>query len=119
MSKKILIDSDVLTQALEALGVGLIMSEPHSKEDTFSTSIFSDSIEKISTAIKEAEEKRFSILEWHPISEKPKEGGVVVRMDDGSYALDYAIHWGSYTWQFQNNPIKHVKKWAYPPESED
>ncbi len=68
MSKKILIDSDVLDQALKALGVGLIMSEPYSKEDTFSTSIFSDSIAKISTAIKEAEGKPFSVLEWHSMA---------------------------------------------------
>ena len=71
----------------------------------------------IRCAFENAEKENCSVLKWYPITEKPNEGKVIVQMRDGSYALDYAVHWGNYRWQFQKANINHVKKWAYLPEN--
>lgn len=113
--RKVLIDEDVLKELIDSASFEARYYRLYQGYGDFSDRVYAQ-IAKAEKAIEESKEKRFSVLEWHPVSEKPKEGEVIVRMEGGLYALDYAIHWGNYAWQFQNTPVNHVKEWASLPE---
>ena len=102
MSKKILIDSEVIESVLECIKKDIPMS-PNGWE-----------AEKIETTMKD--QKNLSVIEWHPVSEKPKIGSqIIVRFASGMFELDVygKILEGNMFDQFDQSSII---EWAYLPE---
>jgi len=75
---KILVDEEVLNFVAVALKRGELVA-PNSIDQKRCT----DSLRKIENAIQESKQKNFSIIEWHPVSEKPKETTVLIRLRNG------------------------------------
>lgn len=113
MSKKILIDSEsVLKTIIGALDF--------CKRSCVENAEFIEA-EKY---IKEAKEKRFSVLEWHPVSEKPKIGSqIIVRLTFGrgvdvNFVMSKCDLHGNILegYTLSEYDLSSVIEWAYLPE---
>jgi hypothetical protein len=81
-----------------------------------SSSDYWDDGAKLMTNIEEQAKKNRSIIEWHPVSEKPKIGSqIIVRFASGMSKLDIygKILEGNMLDQFDQSSIV---EWAYLPE---
>lgn len=78
MSKKILIDLDTLDVVIDALNIGYLTA----KGDAFQKAYYAR--QRLLKEMQETQQKSFSILKWHPMSEKPeKNKRFLVRYKDG------------------------------------
>jgi hypothetical protein len=93
MSKKILIDSDLLKDLLEG--------------DFLPVKVWHERRKEGRKLLEESKEKRFSVFEWHPVSERIGKGyDILIRFNNGNVApalsddFDYAIERGAIEWAY-------------------
>ena len=106
---KILIDLSILKDVIDDFRYA---RDTATDRDDFKR--FSDQVEQLESVMKD--QKRFSVLEWHPVSEKPKIGSqIIVRLASGMYELDMygKILEGNMLDQFD---LSSIIEWAYLPE---
>jgi hypothetical protein len=90
------------------------MPTPWVMEDLENTNFYYS----IQFAFECAEKKNRSVLEWHPMSEKPKdESDILVREKDGcvfdTHAFD-SVDDGD--WEIVQGDKNQIVEWTYPPE---
>ena len=112
---KVLIDSKVLQDVMKALDFGADRLSMNYTDD-YSELVYAK--RHLESAIKNYDSKRFSVLEWHPMSEKPKdESDILVREKDGcifdTHAFD-SVDDGD--WEIVRGNKNQIVEWAYPPE---
>lgn len=76
--------------------------------------VCSDSVAKRLIEARDSK-KHFSVLEWHPMNEKPDNKELLVRMDNGLLVFDYAVAKDE-EWRLQYHAKNHAIEWAYLPE---
>ena len=106
---KILIDLSILKDVIDDL---IYARDTATDRDDYKR--FSDQVEQLESVMKD--QKRFSVLEWHPVSEKPKIGSqIIVRLASGMYELDMygKILEGNMLDPFD---LSSIIEWAYLPE---
>ena len=113
---KILIDEETLYAVIDALNIGYLISS--GKEQQMIFDVRHKLLDDLQGLLDELQEtkKRFSVLEWHPVSEKPKiVSQIIVRFASGMYKLDIygKILEGNMLDQFDQSSIV---EWAYLPE---
>ncbi len=77
----------------------------------------SDSLKKIEDAIQESDKRRFSVLEWHPMSEKPEDhASILVKYPSGNVYMDCALIDENGNFSLESETTNYVTEWAYLPE---
>ena len=104
MSKKILIDADTLNVVIDALNIGYLTS----KGDAFQKVYYAR--QRLLKETQETQQKLFSILEWHPMSEAPSSdaGCVLVEYSGGGFGFAFG-----HTETIKDDPA--YKRWSYLP----
>jgi len=121
---KILIDEDVLKALIDSASFEARYYRLYQGYGDFSDRVYAQ-IAKAEKAIEESKGKRFSVLEWHPASEKPEEKRqLLVRLDDERMSVDRVWIYkmspeekaeGCPEWDFERYFRRHVIEWAYLP----
>lgn len=99
MSKKILIDSDLLKDLLEG--------------DFLPVKVWHERRKEGRKLLEESKEKHFSVVEWHPVSDKPSEEKPILvkyKVNNKTYYLYDHFEINSF---FKSDS---AKEWAYLPE---
>jgi hypothetical protein len=97
MSKKILIDSDLLKDLLEG--------------DFLPVKVWHERRKECRKLLEESKEKRFSVLEWHDVTEAPSSNAerVFVEYSDGGFGFVFG-----HPEIIKDDP--NYKRWSYLPE---
>jgi hypothetical protein len=123
MSKKILIDSEKFKKRLEKVKTTItytLDSEFDADRLLNADSVIEDLLCDIDEALEDDEPKRYSVLEWHPVSEKPKDASdIVVKYNDGFLCSGVAHADENGNWVCYEYGKNQMKEWAYLPEREE
>ena len=118
MSKKILIDPEEFKKRLKEVKATItytLDSEFDADRLLNADSVIEDLLCDIDEALEDDEPKRYSVLEWHPVSEEPTKSKLIIRFDDESVGVDVK-NISEPKWKLRNYDINHAKEWAYLPE---
>lgn len=58
-------------------------------------------------------------LEWHPVSEKPKDGSIILVKYHNDFITQGVVYYGENggnNWGCYGSPKNQIKEWAYLPE---
>ena len=109
----LLIDSEVLNRAIKAMDLGF-------ESLSYSGSAFANDVDlamhALKKAIEESKKHRFSVLEWHPMSEKPKDLSDILIRDTNGAIFDSFAYYYENDWLIHRGDKAQIVEWAYLPE---
>ncbi len=106
---KLPIDEETLYVVTDALNIGYLISSGKEQQRIFAAR------HKLLAELQKTK-KHYSVLEWHPMSEKPKDlSDILVRDTNGAIFDSFAYYYEN-DWMIQRGDKAQIVEWAYPPE---
>ena len=114
---KILVDSEelhnLISRAYEVI-YSTPYVHPYTNQAKKASEILDDALDLIEK--QEFEQRRFSVIEWHPMSEKPEDQeSILVRYKSGEIYMDCALIDEDGNFRLERESMKGVIEWASLP----
>ncbi len=111
MSKKILIDEILLDRIIGDLALSEKVAPIWQEQYRYMSDILD-----LKVAIEKSNSGCYSVLEWHPMSEKPKDlSDILVRDTNGAIFDSFAYYYEN-DWLIHRGDKAQIVEWAYLPE---